>query len=167
MSPSEPATGPANTSNVRLIAEDGYQAQRSYSIASPPKQNRLILTVERLSDGEVSLTSWMSCTRAMLSSCAARSVAIRLCRKALARARGQQSHDLSQMPSRRTRSGGDRIALEKLRVPYTGDVQCDRTSGCSSPRLFVCPARLHLKPPGPDGSWFISEPTVLPPAPRS
>jgi ferredoxin-NADP reductase len=40
--------------DVRLTAEDGYQAQRSYSIASPPEQNRLMLTVERLSDGEVS-----------------------------------------------------------------------------------------------------------------
>jgi ferredoxin-NADP reductase len=40
--------------DVRLTAEDGYQAQRSYSIASPPDENRLMLTVERLSDGEVS-----------------------------------------------------------------------------------------------------------------
>jgi len=40
--------------DVRLTAEDGYQAQRSYSIASPPEANRLELTVERLSDGEVS-----------------------------------------------------------------------------------------------------------------
>ena len=40
--------------DVRLTAEDGYQAQRSYSIASPPEDSRLILTVERLEDGEVS-----------------------------------------------------------------------------------------------------------------
>lgn len=40
--------------DVRLTAEDGYQAQRSYSIASPPEDDRLMLTVERLSDGEVS-----------------------------------------------------------------------------------------------------------------
>jgi ferredoxin-NADP reductase len=40
--------------DVRLTAEDGYQAQRSYSIASPPEDPRLTLTVERLSDGEVS-----------------------------------------------------------------------------------------------------------------
>jgi ferredoxin-NADP reductase len=40
--------------DVRLTAEDGYQAQRSYSIASAPESARLILTVERLSDGEVS-----------------------------------------------------------------------------------------------------------------
>ena len=40
--------------DVRLTAEDGYQAQRSYSIASPTDENRLMLTVERLSDGEVS-----------------------------------------------------------------------------------------------------------------
>ena len=39
---------------MRLTAEDGYQAQRSYSIASPPEDTRLALTVERLDDGEVS-----------------------------------------------------------------------------------------------------------------
>jgi ferredoxin-NADP reductase len=40
--------------DVRLTAEDGYQAQRSYSIASPPENERLAITVERLDDGEVS-----------------------------------------------------------------------------------------------------------------
>ena len=40
--------------DVRLTAEDGYQAERSYSIASPPEDARLSLTVERLTDGEVS-----------------------------------------------------------------------------------------------------------------
>jgi ferredoxin-NADP reductase len=40
--------------DVRLTAEDGYQAARSYSIASPPEEPRLVLTVERLEEGEVS-----------------------------------------------------------------------------------------------------------------
>jgi ferredoxin-NADP reductase len=40
--------------DVRLTAEDGYQAQRSYSIGSAPEDEQLILTVERLDDGEVS-----------------------------------------------------------------------------------------------------------------
>src|ERR671916_2488181 len=40
--------------DVRLTAPDGYQAQRSYSIASPPEAPRLALTVEQLEDGEVS-----------------------------------------------------------------------------------------------------------------
>jgi ferredoxin-NADP reductase len=40
--------------DVRLTAEDGYQAQRSYSIASAPEDQHLVLTVERLEDGEVS-----------------------------------------------------------------------------------------------------------------
>jgi ferredoxin-NADP reductase len=39
--------------DVRLTAEDGYSAQRSYSIASAPEDG-LALTVERLDDGEVS-----------------------------------------------------------------------------------------------------------------
>ena len=39
--------------DVRLTAEDGYQAQRSYSIASAPGDG-VALTVERLEDGEVS-----------------------------------------------------------------------------------------------------------------
>jgi ferredoxin-NADP reductase len=40
--------------DVRLTAPDGYQAQRSYSIASAPEDEHLELTVERLDDGEVS-----------------------------------------------------------------------------------------------------------------
>jgi ferredoxin-NADP reductase len=40
--------------DVRLTAEDGYQAERSYSIASPPEGRWVALTVERLEDGEVS-----------------------------------------------------------------------------------------------------------------
>jgi ferredoxin-NADP reductase len=40
--------------DVRLTAEDGYQAQRSYSIASAPEDERLVLTIDRLDDGEVS-----------------------------------------------------------------------------------------------------------------
>ena len=40
--------------DVRLTAEDGYQAERSYSIASAPEDPRLAMTVERLEDGEVS-----------------------------------------------------------------------------------------------------------------
>jgi ferredoxin-NADP reductase len=40
--------------DVRLTAEDGYQAQRSYSIASAPEDAWVTLTVERLDDGEVS-----------------------------------------------------------------------------------------------------------------
>jgi len=40
--------------DVRLTADDGYQAQRSYSIASAPEDSRLAITVERLDDGEVS-----------------------------------------------------------------------------------------------------------------
>jgi ferredoxin-NADP reductase len=40
--------------DVRLTAEDGYQAQRAYSIASTPEDPVLALTVERLDDGEVS-----------------------------------------------------------------------------------------------------------------
>jgi ferredoxin-NADP reductase len=40
--------------DVRLVAEDGYQAQRSYSIASAPESRNVELTIERLDDGEVS-----------------------------------------------------------------------------------------------------------------
>jgi len=39
--------------DVRLTAEDGYRAERSYSIASAPGE-QLAITVERLEDGEVS-----------------------------------------------------------------------------------------------------------------
>jgi ferredoxin-NADP reductase len=40
--------------DVRLTADDGYQAQRSYSIASAPELDALELTVEEIEDGEVS-----------------------------------------------------------------------------------------------------------------
>jgi ferredoxin-NADP reductase len=40
--------------DVRLTAEDGYQTERSYSIASPPEEPQVVLTVERIADGEVS-----------------------------------------------------------------------------------------------------------------
>jgi ferredoxin-NADP reductase len=49
-----PGHRPGQHVDVRLTAEDGYQAQRSYSIASPPDGTRVELTVERLEDGEVS-----------------------------------------------------------------------------------------------------------------
>jgi ferredoxin-NADP reductase len=40
--------------DVRLTSEDGYQVQRSYSIASGPEDGYLVLTIERLNAGEVS-----------------------------------------------------------------------------------------------------------------
>ena len=45
---------PGQHLDIRLTGEDGYQAQRSYSIASPPEDELLTLTVERVTDGEVS-----------------------------------------------------------------------------------------------------------------
>jgi ferredoxin-NADP reductase len=40
--------------DVRLTADDGYTAQRSYSIAAPADGQRVELTVQRVVDGEVS-----------------------------------------------------------------------------------------------------------------
>jgi ferredoxin-NADP reductase len=51
--PDWPGHLPGQHVDVRLTAEDGYQAQRSYSVASAP-DGALELTVERLADGEVS-----------------------------------------------------------------------------------------------------------------
>jgi ferredoxin-NADP reductase len=45
---------PGQHVDVRLTADDGYQAQRSYSIASAPAAGHLDLTVEEIADGEVS-----------------------------------------------------------------------------------------------------------------
>lgn len=46
---------PGQHYDVRLTAEDGYQAQRSYSIASSPLDvGEIELTIDRLADGEVS-----------------------------------------------------------------------------------------------------------------
>jgi ferredoxin-NADP reductase len=52
--PDWPGHRPGQHVDVRLTAEDGYSAQRSYSIASPAGAGRLELTVERIDDGEVS-----------------------------------------------------------------------------------------------------------------
>jgi ferredoxin-NADP reductase len=40
--------------DIRLTAEDGYQAQRSYSIAAPNNGDSVVITVELVEDGEVS-----------------------------------------------------------------------------------------------------------------
>ena len=52
--PDWPGHRPGQHVDIRLTAEDGYQAQRSYSIASAPEVIRPMMTVERLPDGEVS-----------------------------------------------------------------------------------------------------------------
>jgi ferredoxin-NADP reductase len=52
--PDWPGHLPGQHIDVRLTAEDGYQAQRSYSIATPADGTRVTITVERLEDGEVS-----------------------------------------------------------------------------------------------------------------
>ncbi|MDF2770681.1 MAG: oxidoreductase FAD/NAD(P)-binding domain protein [Geminicoccaceae bacterium] len=52
--PGWPGHLPGQHVDVRLTAEDGYQAQRSYSIASEPTSSALAITIERLDDGEVS-----------------------------------------------------------------------------------------------------------------
>jgi ferredoxin-NADP reductase len=49
-----PGHRPGQHVDIRLTAEDGYQTQRSYSISSPPEDELLALTVERVKDGEVS-----------------------------------------------------------------------------------------------------------------
>jgi ferredoxin-NADP reductase len=52
--PDWPGHRPGQHVDVRLTAEDGYQAQRSYSVASEPESPCLMLTVELIEAGEVS-----------------------------------------------------------------------------------------------------------------
>ncbi len=52
--PGWPGHQPGQHVTVKLTAEDGYSAQRDYSIASAPETERLQITVQRLEDGEVS-----------------------------------------------------------------------------------------------------------------
>ena len=61
--------------DVRLTAEDGYYAQRSYSIASAPESRLLELTVQRVADGEVSPYLIETSRPATSSSCVVRSAA--------------------------------------------------------------------------------------------
>ena len=52
--PGWPGHRPGQHLDVRLTADDGYRAERSYSVANAPEGERVVLTVERLDDGEVS-----------------------------------------------------------------------------------------------------------------
>jgi ferredoxin-NADP reductase len=52
--PGWPGHLPGQHIDIRLTAEDGYQAQRSYSIATPADGERVTLTVETVDGGEVS-----------------------------------------------------------------------------------------------------------------
>lgn len=49
-----PGHKPGQHVDVRLTAEDGYSAQRSYSMATPANGNTVVLTVQNVDDGEVS-----------------------------------------------------------------------------------------------------------------
>jgi ferredoxin-NADP reductase len=53
-SPDWPGHLPGQHIDIRLTAEDGYQAQRSYSIAAPTDGDRVVITVELVEEGEVS-----------------------------------------------------------------------------------------------------------------
>jgi ferredoxin-NADP reductase len=52
--PTWPGNDPGQHVDLRLTAEDGYQATRSYSLASSGAGTRLTLAVDRVDDGEVS-----------------------------------------------------------------------------------------------------------------
>ncbi|HJR86834.1 MAG TPA: ferredoxin reductase [Acidimicrobiia bacterium] len=52
--PGWPGHLPGQHVDLRLTAEDGYQAQRSYSIANPPAGENVTITVELVTNGEVS-----------------------------------------------------------------------------------------------------------------
>jgi ferredoxin-NADP reductase len=52
--PDWPGHLPGQHVDVRLTADDGYVAERSYSIATPADDGRVVITVERIADGEVS-----------------------------------------------------------------------------------------------------------------
>ena len=52
--PDWPGHLPGQHLDVRLTAEDGYQTERSYSIATPADGRRVTISVERIVDGEVS-----------------------------------------------------------------------------------------------------------------
>jgi ferredoxin-NADP reductase len=52
--PTWPGNDPGQHLDLRLTAEDGYQASRSYSIASSGPATSVVLAVDRVEDGEVS-----------------------------------------------------------------------------------------------------------------
>lgn len=52
--PGWPGHLPGQHIDIRLTAEDGYQAQRSYSISAPADGEQVVITVELVDDGEIS-----------------------------------------------------------------------------------------------------------------
>jgi len=52
--PGWPGHLPGHHIDIRLTGEDGYQAQRSYSIASPADDEQVVITVELVDEGEIS-----------------------------------------------------------------------------------------------------------------
>lgn len=52
--PTWPGNDPGQHLDLRLTAEDGYQASRSYSIASAGEGTQVVLAVDRVDGGEVS-----------------------------------------------------------------------------------------------------------------
>lgn len=52
--PTWPGNDAGSHLDIRLTAPDGYQAQRSYSIASAGESTRVVLAVDEVPDGEVS-----------------------------------------------------------------------------------------------------------------
>lgn len=52
--PGWPGHEPGQHLDVRLTADDGYQAARSYSLAAPADRDRIEITVQEVPDGEVS-----------------------------------------------------------------------------------------------------------------
>ncbi|HEX3786377.1 MAG TPA: ferredoxin reductase [Pseudonocardiaceae bacterium] len=52
--PGWPGHLPGQHVDIRLTAEDGYQAQRSYSMSAPAEGERVEVTVQQVPDGEVS-----------------------------------------------------------------------------------------------------------------
>ncbi|TPW65691.1 oxidoreductase, partial [Schumannella sp. 10F1B-5-1] len=52
--PGWPGNDAGSHLDLRLTAPDGYQASRSYSIASSGESTRVVLAVDEVPDGEVS-----------------------------------------------------------------------------------------------------------------
>ena len=73
--PGWPGHEPGQHVDIRLTSDDGYVAERSYSIATPTDGTTITITVERLDDGEVSPYLVDELKSATRSSCEARSAA--------------------------------------------------------------------------------------------
>ena len=144
--PGWPGHLPGQHVAVKLTADDGYSAQRDYSIAGAPEEGRLELTVQRLDDGEVSpVPGRRRGARRPVRGARPDRRLVRLARRrpaAPAAARGRLRHRPADVHDPHPRAGGQpRPRPADLQRPHPGRrhlrERASRTCACFTPHRHL------------------------------